>query len=839
MRRPATIAATITALLLLWSASYIFAQDRLSDVRSYEYRLTQVQEIRGSNLILCNAKQTQEGAPPLFFEFKPRAYGVAASDVASVWYGLERNNLQRSTLGGASVLAATALTDTTCILLFERADTLYLGEINTSLTLRSTLALPLTATTGSFTHTALLAGINSESQAVGVGTIKLLSLANGNAIALVIGNHLFWGDWGRGSYGGSDKAFSPIIRYMEGYAPSDIVALNPDTRDNNDPACVLLRESGLRKDVIMLSPSGKELWSQSLDVQQRTILRRVSNYTVAACTERGATAYINIIKIGATPVTTGIAAKMECIAFAEEQGRVSAFAVVNDNISGRYIWTAVRVPLSGGTTFSQNLWTFPDNIIAPLAVTVFGDEFFCVFANTLAVMNFGGEPLGLMRLSNAFRLVQMPLQQQAISITGNQERNLYALRLGRDNIIVKRDPVPLWWLRNIVGDFWLYVVLLSILGILLAMLNILRYQSRLLTTLFGVSGADAMFIVDAEGKLVSLNDSARALLNIAIEVPMRRLFQFYCVTEGAQNLSHFVRETLKTRQAMDKTISLQKTPLSANPNAPDSTLDPDETHDYLFSAIPVQTRFGSARGMMLIGKDITEELGKKKLGNWAQLGHDLQTNLAAIRLNAEKIAESGSSEGKSIVYQARLVQQRIKDIITVGKSEQLEMHPASTADICLKVSREFDKILYPNVAFRIESPHILFQCAEPQLVRALRNAVENGITRGLVNNSGIIAISAWLEDGSVWFQVRDNGRGMSPAVMRRMMNKGFTTFESKGGSGLGTMIMQYIVKAHKGEILVQSEEEKGTTVQFRLPAINVRTLPQKPLLILPGETLDV
>ena len=108
---------------------------------------------------------------------------------------------------------------------------------------------------------------------------------------------------------------------MEGYTPSDIVALNPDTRDNNDPACVLLRESGLRKDVIMLSPSGKELWSQSLDVQQRTILRRVSNYTVAACTERGATAYINIIKIDATPVTTGIAAKMECIAFAEEQGR--------------------------------------------------------------------------------------------------------------------------------------------------------------------------------------------------------------------------------------------------------------------------------------------------------------------------------------------------------------------------------------------------------------------------------------------------------------------------------------------------------------------------------------
>lgn len=829
---------SIAVLILCNGAVCAPAQDRIYDVRAYEYRMAQVQEVRGSHLVFSNAANAQEGDLPLFFEFKSRAYGVAASDVASVWRGVERSSLRRSTLSGASVLAATALTDTTCAILFERSDILYLGEIDAALTLRRAVALPLTATTGSLTHTALISGINAESQATGAGTVRLLALADGKALALAIGNHLFWSAWGTFS-AGSAASTAPNtvpIRYLEGYALSDIVVLNPYTRDDNDPACALLRESGLRKDVIMLSPSGKELWSQSLDVQQRTILRRVSNYTVAACTERGATAYINILKMGATPVTTGIAAKMECIAFAEEQGRVSAFAVVNDNTSGRYIWTAVRLPFGGGNTSSENLWTFPDNIIAPLAVTVFGDEFFCVFANTLVVMGFSGEPLALARTSSAFRLAQIAPVQQTISIAGNKERTLYSLRLGRDNIVLTREIVKFWWLRNIVRDSWLYAVFISIVGILLALLYIVRYQRRLLTTLFGVAGADAMFIVDAEGKLLSLNDSARSLLSIALEAPMRRLFQFYCVDEGTQNLSNFVREALKARRAVDKTITLQKTPSATT--TPDSAPDSAETHDYLFSAIPIQTRFGSARGMMLIGKDITEELGKKKLGNWAQLGHDLQTNLAAIRLNAEKIAESGSSEGKSIVYQARLVQQRIKDIITVGKSEQLEMHPASAADICLKVSKEFDKILYPKVAFRIEAAHILFQCAEPQLVRALRNAVENGITRGLVDNSGIIAISAWLEGGSVWFQVRDNGRGMSPAVMRRMMNKGFTTFESKGGSGLGTMIMQYIVKAHKGEILVQSEEGNGTTVQFRLPAVNVRTLPQKPLIILPGEELE-
>ena len=245
---------TISAFWLLWSAFNTFAQDRTNDVRSYEYRLTQVQEIRGSNLVLSNTATPEESAPTIFFEFKSRAYGVAASDVASVWYGLERSNLRRSTLGGASVIAATALTDSTCAILFERSDTLYLGEIDAALTLRRSLVLPLTATTGSLTHLALLTNINNESQVAGSGVVKLLTLANGTALALTIGNHLFWSNWGTNT---AAREATPAIRYLEGYALSDIVALNPYTLDEKDPSCALLRESGLRKDVIMLSPSGK------------------------------------------------------------------------------------------------------------------------------------------------------------------------------------------------------------------------------------------------------------------------------------------------------------------------------------------------------------------------------------------------------------------------------------------------------------------------------------------------------------------------------------------------------------------------------------------------------
>ncbi len=816
-------------VILLWAIGIqtvlpLAAQDRtLTESRSTEYRLSQTQEFRGSHLVM---RQRENESEPLFFEFKSRAYGVAASDVVSVWQGMERRRLRRTSLGGASIYAAVGLRDSTCAIVFERADTLYLAEIGASLQCLRTLALPLTATTGTLTHTALLATLSAEAQSGGA-MVRLLALADGETLALDIGNRLFWADWR------NNAPDSARIRLLENYTLSDLVPLNPYTRDENDPACALLRESGLRKDVIMLSVRGKALWEQSLDVQQRTILRRVSNYTVAACTERGATTYIHILKMGEPPMTTGLAAKIECIAFAEEPGRVSAFAVVNDNSNGRYVWTAVRLPFDGGKSFSdENLWTFPENVIAPLAVTVSDDEFFCLFSNALVLMGFGGEALATSRTNGTFRLAQYPTLHGEVATTRTRDRNLYLLRLGRDNVLFARDAVPLWWLRNFVRDFWLFAVLISIVGIGASLLTIVRYQRRLLTTLFGVPGADVMLILDTEGKLLSLNNSARTLLGIALEAPMRRLFQFYCVDDATRTLSNFAREAGKNRRSMQTTITFRKA-------APDA-FEGVEPHDYLFSAVPIQTRFGSARGTMFIGKDITEELGKKKLGNWSQLGHDLQTNLAAIRLNAEKIAESGSPEGKSIVYQARLVQQRIKDIITVGKNEQMDMKQANAAEICLNVCREFDKTLYPNVAFQIEAQHILFQCAQPQFERALRNAVENGIKRGLEDNRGIITLTVLFhaDVGEVRFSVRDNGRGMSAETLRQMMNRGFTMFESKGGSGLGTMIMQYIVKAHHGTMHVESEEGKGTTVEFRLPGKGARVLPQKPLRILPGEMLE-
>jgi signal transduction histidine kinase len=195
-----------------------------------------------------------------------------------------------------------------------------------------------------------------------------------------------------------------------------------------------------------------------------------------------------------------------------------------------------------------------------------------------------------------------------------------------------------------------------------------------------------------------------------------------------------------------------------------------------------------------------------------------------------------NAEGQKILYQVNLIIKRVRDIITIGKSEDLETRVTDTAEICANVRKEFDETLFANVGFEVYAQHILFECDQLKLERALRNAVENGI-RAMPDGEGVISIRAWFEQGTVCFQVQDTGEGMSADVQKNMMRKGFTTFGSKGGSGMGTMIMKYIVQLHGGEMLIQSEKGKGTAVQFRIPSRSAKHLHHLKPLEISGDEL--
>ncbi|MGC9523542.1 MAG: sensor histidine kinase [Anaerolineae bacterium] len=107
--------------------------------------------------------------------------------------------------------------------------------------------------------------------------------------------------------------------------------------------------------------------------------------------------------------------------------------------------------------------------------------------------------------------------------------------------------------------------------------------------------------------------------------------------------------------------------------------------------------------------------------------------------------------------------------------------------------------------------------ADRELVReALNNVVENAIAHTPPGKR--ITLKVETRDAYVGFVIADEGSGIPPEQLPRIFERFYRGDASRDrrrrGTGLGLAIVQAIVRAHKGEIEVDSEPGKGT--QFRL-----------------------
>jgi CheY-like chemotaxis protein len=85
-----------------------------------------------------------------------------------------------------------------------------------------------------------------------------------------------------------------------------------------------------------------------------------------------------------------------------------------------------------------------------------------------------------------------------------------------------------------------------------------------------------------------------------------------------------------------------------------------------------------------------------------------------------------------------------------------------------------------------------------------------------IQKRGIITIRSEVQGRWVVVTVSDSGVGMSEDVRARCMEPFFTT-KSGEGTGLGLGSVYGIVRRHDGEVDIQSEEGRGTSIALSLP----------------------
>ncbi len=102
-----------------------------------------------------------------------------------------------------------------------------------------------------------------------------------------------------------------------------------------------------------------------------------------------------------------------------------------------------------------------------------------------------------------------------------------------------------------------------------------------------------------------------------------------------------------------------------------------------------------------------------------------------------------------------------------------------------------------------------------QLQRVFNNLIRNGYQSVPEGREPELEIRFEILRDTIKIHVEDNGSGIPNHIFERIFEPKFTTKDS--GKGLGLAMVKNIVKAHKGNITVETELNKGTIFTVELP----------------------
>jgi PAS domain S-box-containing protein len=191
-------------------------------------------------------------------------------------------------------------------------------------------------------------------------------------------------------------------------------------------------------------------------------------------------------------------------------------------------------------------------------------------------------------------------------------------------------------------------------------------------------------------------------------------------------------------------------------------------------------------------------------------------------------------KGRAIQLAADRATTLTRQLLAFSRKQLLELKVVDLNAIVLDMERLLRPLIGENVELTTSlTPDAVHTRADAgQLEQVLMNLVVNAkdaMTRGgkLTIETRNIFVDENHRRGQTFIRpghyvilsVRDTGMGMDKETQSRIFEPFFTTKEKGKGTGLGLSTVYGIVKQSGGYVMVQSEEQRGTTFQIYLPRV--------------------
>jgi signal transduction histidine kinase len=134
--------------------------------------------------------------------------------------------------------------------------------------------------------------------------------------------------------------------------------------------------------------------------------------------------------------------------------------------------------------------------------------------------------------------------------------------------------------------------------------------------------------------------------------------------------------------------------------------------------------------------------------------------------------------------------------------------------------KSFNATINTDFDQSIGSINIMPQDIGRVLLNLINNAfyaVKEKAGAGKADFEPIVEVSTQREGNQVKLSVRDNGNGIPENILQKIFQPFFTTKPTAEGTGLGLSLSYDIIKAHGGELKVETKEGEGSTFSIVLP----------------------
>ncbi len=186
----------------------------------------------------------------------------------------------------------------------------------------------------------------------------------------------------------------------------------------------------------------------------------------------------------------------------------------------------------------------------------------------------------------------------------------------------------------------------------------------------------------------------------------------------------------------------------------------------------------------------------------------------------DELAKDFKDYSETIIQECSRCRDIVRSLLNFGHPMSSVFSPVSINDVATETLRllhyHLKKKHHLALEVSLEKSLPIIYGDAPQLKQVLLNLLTNAVD-ALEGKEGRIQVKTYASGGSVCLEVSDTGKGIPASVRDNMFDPFFTTKPVGKGIGVGLSTCYAIVKEHKGEIQVVSQEGEGSAFIVSLP----------------------